>query len=36
MGLATVILNFLQQFYFGIMGEKMTERIRRLMFSGKI
>ena len=35
MGLATVLLNFLQHFYFGIMGEKMTERVRRLMFSGE-
>jgi ATP-binding cassette subfamily B (MDR/TAP) protein 1 len=34
MGLATVLFNFLQHFYFGIMGEKMTERVRRLMFSG--
>ncbi|KAH9306018.1 hypothetical protein KI387_010422, partial [Taxus chinensis] len=33
MGVATVIANFLQHFYFGIMGEKMTERIRRMMFS---
>ncbi|XP_024383964.1 ABC transporter B family member 20 isoform X2 [Physcomitrium patens] len=33
MGLATVLFNFLQHFYFGIMGEKMTERVRRLMFS---
>lgn len=35
MGFATVIANFLQHFYFGIMGEKMTERVRRMMFSGK-
>lgn len=35
MGLVTVIANFLQHFYFGIMGEKMTERVRRMMFSGK-
>jgi ATP-binding cassette subfamily B (MDR/TAP) protein 1 len=34
MGIVTVIANFLQHFYFGIMGEKMTERIRRMMFSG--
>lgn len=33
MGVITVIANFLQHFYFGIMGEKMTERIRRMMFS---
>lgn len=34
MGFVTVVVNFLQHFYFGIMGEKMTERVRRLMFSG--
>lgn len=34
MGVVTVVTNFLQHFYFGIMGEKMTERIRRMMFSG--
>lgn len=34
MGIVTVIANFLQHFYFGIMGEKMTERVRRMMFSG--
>lgn len=34
MGIITVVANFLQHFYFGIMGEKMTERIRRMMFSG--
>lgn len=34
MGVVTVIANFLQHFYFGIMGEKMTERVRRMMFSG--
>lgn len=34
LALATVLANFLQHFYFGIMGEKMTERVRRLMFSG--
>ncbi|OVA18271.1 ABC transporter [Macleaya cordata] len=33
MGIATVVANFLQHFYFGIMGEKMTERVRRMMFS---
>ncbi|KAJ7121945.1 hypothetical protein O6H91_Y563500 [Diphasiastrum complanatum] len=33
MGIATVFVNFLQHFYFGIMGEKMTERVRRMMFS---
>jgi ATP-binding cassette subfamily B (MDR/TAP) protein 1 len=35
MGMVTVVANFLQHFYFGIMGEKMTERVRRMMFSGK-
>ena len=35
MGGVTVLANVLQHFYFGIMGEKMTERIRRMMFSGK-
>lgn len=34
LGLITVLANFLQHFYFGIMGEKMTERVRRMMFSG--
>lgn len=34
MGIVTVVANFLQHFYFGIMGEKMTERVRRMMFSG--
>jgi hypothetical protein len=34
MGIITVLANFLQHFYFGIMGEKMTERVRRMMFSG--
>lgn len=34
MGVITVVANFLQHFYFGIMGEKMTERVRRMMFSG--
>ncbi|CAA6654896.1 unnamed protein product [Spirodela intermedia] len=33
MGLVTVFANVLQHFYFGIMGEKMTERVRRMMFS---
>jgi ATP-binding cassette subfamily B (MDR/TAP) protein 1 len=36
MGIVTVVANFLQHFYFGIMGEKMTERVRRMMFSGKM
>lgn len=35
MGIVTVVANFLQHFYFGIMGEKMTERVRRMMFSGE-
>ena len=34
MGIVTVFANFLQHFYFGIVGEKMTERVRRMMFSG--
>ncbi|XP_078429400.1 ABC transporter B family member 20-like isoform X2 [Wolffia australiana] len=33
MGFVTLLANVLQHFYFGIMGEKMTERIRRMMFS---
>ncbi|XP_020583344.1 ABC transporter B family member 6-like [Phalaenopsis equestris] len=36
LGLITVLANFLQHFYFGIMGEKMTERIRRMMFSAML
>ncbi|XP_021910233.1 ABC transporter B family member 20 [Carica papaya] len=36
MGLVTVVANFLQHFYFGIMGEKMTERVRRMMFSAML
>ncbi|XP_039129218.1 ABC transporter B family member 20-like isoform X2 [Dioscorea cayenensis subsp. rotundata] len=36
MGIITVIANFLQHFYFGIMGEKMTERVRRMMFSAML
>ncbi|KAG0562857.1 hypothetical protein KC19_9G176700 [Ceratodon purpureus] len=36
LALATILANFLQHFYFGIMGEKMTERIRRLMFSAML
>jgi ATP-binding cassette subfamily B (MDR/TAP) protein 1 len=36
MGVITVLVNWLQHFYFGIMGEKMTERIRRMMFSGML
>ncbi|CAK9168914.1 unnamed protein product [Ilex paraguariensis] len=36
MGVVTVVANFLQHFYFGIMGEKMTERVRRLMFSAML
>ncbi|KAK8928800.1 ABC transporter B family member 20 [Platanthera zijinensis] len=36
LGFITVIANFLQHFYFGIMGEKMTERVRRMMFSAML
>ncbi|PKA56363.1 ABC transporter B family member 20 [Apostasia shenzhenica] len=36
MGFITVLANFLQHFYFGIMGEKMTERVRRMMFSAML
>ncbi|EPS68330.1 hypothetical protein M569_06437 [Genlisea aurea] len=36
MGVVTVAANFLQHFYFGIMGEKMTERVRRMMFSAML
>ncbi|KAK4746907.1 hypothetical protein SAY87_025944 [Trapa incisa] len=36
MGIVTVLANFLQHFYFGIMGEKMTERVRRMMFSAML
>lgn len=36
MGIVTVVANFLQHFYFGIMGEKMTERVRRMMFSAML
>ncbi|KAL3370310.1 hypothetical protein AABB24_007375 [Solanum stoloniferum] len=36
MGGVTVFANFLQHFYFGIMGEKMTERVRRMMFSAML
>ncbi|KAK9169269.1 hypothetical protein Syun_001409 [Stephania yunnanensis] len=36
MGIVTVVSNFLQHFYFGIMGEKMTERVRRMMFSAML
>lgn len=36
LALATILANFLQHFYFGIVGEKMTERVRRLMFSGML
>ncbi|XP_052204219.1 ABC transporter B family member 6-like [Diospyros lotus] len=35
-GIVTVVANFLQHFYFGIMGEKMTERVRRMMFSAML
>jgi len=36
LALATILANFLQHFYFGIVGEKMTERVRRLMFSAML
>ncbi|KAG4937646.1 hypothetical protein JHK85_052565 [Glycine max] len=36
MGIVTLVANFLQHFYFGIMGEKMTERVRRMMFSAML
>ncbi|XP_030512555.2 ABC transporter B family member 20-like isoform X2 [Rhodamnia argentea] len=36
MGIVTVVANCLQHFYFGIMGEKMTERVRRMMFSAML
>ncbi|KAK3422446.1 hypothetical protein EUGRSUZ_G02906 [Eucalyptus grandis] len=35
MGVVTVVANCLQHFYYGIMGEKMTEQVRRMMFSGE-
>ncbi|KAM7527834.1 hypothetical protein LguiB_031244 [Lonicera macranthoides] len=36
MGIVTLVANFLQHFYFGIMGEKMVERVRRMMFSAML
>lgn len=36
MAIVVLVASVLQHFYFGIMGEKMTERIRRMMFSGNI
>ena len=36
MAIIVLVATMLQHFYSGIMGEKMTERIRRMMFSGKI
>ncbi|XP_057484704.1 ABC transporter B family member 20-like isoform X2 [Actinidia eriantha] len=33
MGIVTVVANFLQHYYFGIIGEKMTKRVRIMMFS---
>ncbi|KAE8735160.1 hypothetical protein F3Y22_tig00000452pilonHSYRG00155 [Hibiscus syriacus] len=36
MGIVTVVANFLQHFYFGLMGEKMTEWVRRMMFSAML
>ena len=35
MAIVILVATVLQHFYFGIMGEKMTERVRRIMFSGK-
>ncbi|KAJ0780063.1 putative transcription factor interactor and regulator CCHC(Zn) family [Helianthus annuus] len=35
MAIIALVATVLHHFYFGIMGEKMTERIRRMMFSGK-
>ncbi|KAL3732177.1 hypothetical protein ACJRO7_028934 [Eucalyptus globulus] len=36
MGVMTVVANCLQHFYYGIMGEKMTEQVRRMMFSAML
>ncbi|MFS7934678.1 putative ABC-type xenobiotic transporter [Helianthus anomalus] len=33
MAIVVLVATVLQHFYFGIVGEKMTERIRRMMFS---
>lgn len=34
MAIVVLVATVVQHFYFGIMGEKITERIRRMMFSG--
>ncbi|KAL8191652.1 hypothetical protein R6Q57_028383 [Mikania cordata] len=36
MAIVVVVATVLQHFYFGIVGEKMTERIRRMMFSAML
>ncbi|KAK9055395.1 hypothetical protein SSX86_026478 [Deinandra increscens subsp. villosa] len=36
MAIVILVATVLQHFYFGIMGEKMTERIRRMMFSAML
>nr|XP_043622692.1 ABC transporter B family member 6-like [Erigeron canadensis] len=36
MAIVVLVATVLQHFYFGIMGEKMTERIRRMMFSAML
>ncbi|XP_071726673.1 ABC transporter B family member 20-like [Rutidosis leptorrhynchoides] len=36
MAIVVLVATVLQYFYFGIMGEKMTERIRRMMFSAMV
>ncbi|GFS34213.1 P-glycoprotein 6 [Actinidia rufa] len=36
MGIVTVVANFLQHYYFGIIGEKMTKRVRIMMFSAML
>ncbi|XP_076905662.1 ABC transporter B family member 20-like [Bidens hawaiensis] len=36
MAIIVLVATVLQHFYFGIMGEKMTERIRRMMFSAML
>ncbi|KAI3772402.1 hypothetical protein L6452_03587 [Arctium lappa] len=36
MAIVILVATVLQHFYFGIMGEKMTERVRRMMFSAML
>ncbi|MFS7943030.1 putative ABC-type xenobiotic transporter [Helianthus anomalus] len=36
MAIIALVATVLHHFYFGIMGEKMTERIRRMMFSAML